>query len=89
MEHDFAGTFSHLFLGFRGLRAFEPCFFTPRARTGEPAGGATFFYHRDGDGAVLGKSKSNDFGVLSLLLSLSLSLSLMLMLMLMHQQKLH
>ena len=48
-----------------------------------------FFYHRDGDGAVLGKSKSNDFGVLSLLLSLSLSLSLMLMLMLMHQQKLH
>ena len=49
------------------------------------------FYHRDGDGAVLGKSKSNDFGVLSLLLSLSLSLSLMLMLMLMlmHQQKLH
>ena len=45
------------------------------------------FYHRDGDGAVLGKSKSNDFGVLSLLLSLSLSLSLMLMLM--HQQKLH
>ena len=61
------------------------------------------FYHRDGDGAVLGKSKSNDFGVLSLLLSLSLmrmlmhqqtaslmlTLLLMLMLMRMRQQKHH
>ena len=47
------------------------------------------FYHREGDGAVLGKNKSNNFGVLSLLLSLSLSLMLMLRLMLMLQHKLH